>query len=136
MRARCADDGDDGGDYSAVWHDVRRDVHGGAALRRGEALLKPEWKIRRLPPNTMPAQQATGETQPTEPYSILFEAPNSAGVQPTFAVPMRVPMWQEQGAMRRCKIDIGAILRLFRDENRSASLRPQALAAIFRPKDF
>jgi hypothetical protein len=116
MRARCADDGDDGGDYSAVWHDVRRDVHGGAALRRGEALLKPEWKIRRLPPNTMPAQQATGETQPTEPYSILFEAPNFAGVQPTFAVPMRVPMWQEQGAMRRCKIDFGAILRLFRDE--------------------
>jgi hypothetical protein len=118
MRVRFADDDDDGDDYGAVWHDVRRDVHGGAALRRGEALLKPEWKIRRLPPNTMPAQQATGETQPTEPYSILFEAPNSAGVQPNI-----------RGSYASCdvararrdvalKIGFGAILRLFRDENR------------------
>jgi hypothetical protein len=40
-------------------------------------LLKPEWLMRRLPPNKMPAQQheATGETHTTEPCLILFDTP-------------------------------------------------------------
>jgi hypothetical protein len=45
---------------------------------------------------------------------------------------MRIAVWQQQDAMRQCKIDFGVIPRSFRDEkNAGAALPPRALTAIF-----
>src|SRR5712691_9808809 len=93
--------------------------------------------MRRLPPNTMPAQQheATDETHTTEPYSILCYTPNPRPVREgrntrlriarcsmaraRFQVAMSDRFWGHSARIRRRKrIDL-------------ASLQPRVLTAIF-----
>ena len=90
MRVPCADDDD--GRSAVCCDDGAHDARERAALRRGEVLPKPEWLMRRLPPNTMPAQQheATDETHTTEPYSILCYTPNSRPVREGRNIRLRI----------------------------------------------
>jgi hypothetical protein len=69
----------------------------------------------------MPVQQATGETQPTEPYSILCDTPNShGGSHADIRHRMQIRVWREQDAMRQCRNGFGVIPRSFGDEKESS----------------
>jgi hypothetical protein len=117
MRTPHADNDDernaDDDERGAASRDGQRER--GAALRRDETLLKPEWLMRRLPPNKMPAQQheATGETHTTEPYLIPFDTPLPATPlkDATSGCVLRVAVWLEQDIMWRRKINFGVIPR-------------------------
>src|SRR3982074_3346839 len=110
MRAPCADNNDERG---AAWRGSRRNGHGRDALRHGGTLLKPEWLTRRMPPNTPPAQQATGETHTTGGYSCLLPPQSPAaydGRHPGFVCELRYGESKTRCGTAR------SILRSFRGE--------------------
>jgi hypothetical protein len=128
MRTPHADNDDErNADYDergAASRDGQRER--GAALRRDETLLKPEWLMRRLPPNKMPAQQheATGETHTTEPCLILFDTPPTPTgplEEPTSQWVLAVAIWQKQDAMRQRKTGFGVIPGPFRGQKETIS---------------
>src|ERR1700722_8273729 len=131
MRVRRAGNGDVRNDAG---RGSRRHAHERNAWRHGEILQKRGWLKRRMPQNTTPVRQATGGTHTTEPYSILFDTPNSPSAYDG-RHPRHVCASRYGGSKTRCgsaeTVSRSLRAHLMTKKIDSAALQPRALTAIF-----
>src|SRR6202043_1947508 len=94
--------------------------------------------MRRSPPNTTPAQQATGATHTTGPYSFLFDTPNShrlvrTDIRGSYASCGMARARRDAAVQDQFRGHSAIISR--RKKLNLASLRPTTLTAILRATD-